>query len=377
MKILRDARGSVFVTTMISMLVMLLVGGYMYAMSESGVHNVKQLQGRTQAKYLAEAGLANALGALRANWQTSATFAATTLANGSYSATVSTSSGRTLVRATGIVEGVSASASAEVIPPGLSALDYVIAGGGTGPHTIDAGTGQSNGAITGDVYAGGNLTIDGPSSGGAMVIDGDVQSTGTITNGSNASTSGSQTNNFTSTVSFPTVDYSFYQAIASANGTYYATDVTYASGGIPAAPAGGVIYVDGDLTIYGTQATTACLVATGNITIAKTGSTYPRVTVNKFSNYPALMTQNGSITFTSTGNGGAYLNVTGLIYSGNNFNFSSGNHDTFDLTGSILATGTISITPQAWNDTDIDYNQEDPPGFTSNVAEMRVASYNS
>ena len=138
--------------------------------------------------------------------------------------------------------------------------------------------------------------------------------------------------------------------------------------------------MNGNLTIRGTQSTTAAIIATGNITIDKSGSVYPRVTVNQYSNFPALMTQNGSITFTTTGSASpdSYLTVTGLIYSGNNFSVSTGNHTNLTVTGSILAKGTYSTSGMtAWNVTGVDYTAQTPPGFTSSSGTMTVVSYNS
>ena len=102
------------------------------------------------------------------------------------------------------------------------------------------------------------------------------------------------------------------------------------------------------------------------------------VTVNQYSNYPALMTQNGNISYTSTGNGGAYLTVTGLIYSGNNFTLSSGNHDVFTLTGSILARGTINTSGlTANNQSTLTFSSQSPPGFTpSGSTSTTIVSYN-
>jgi hypothetical protein len=376
-----NVRGSAFLTTLVLMLLMVSTGGYMYKASAQSSHFTGELRQATQAQAIAEAGLAQALGRLRGNWSLiSSSFPSGSLGGGSYSTTLVTSGGRYLVRTTGTYRGHSRIASAEVAGPTVSALDYVIAGGATSTHTIDVGTGQSSGTIVGDIYMAGPVTIDGPSGGGGgtLAVTGDVLSQSTITSGSNVSVSGSQSQNWTTTVSFPTVDFSYYQAIAAANGRYYSSNQTFASGALPANPAGGVIFVNGDITIRGTQSTTACIIATGNITIQKSGSTYPRVTVNQFSNYPSLMTQTGNITFTSTGNGGAYLTVTGLIYSGNNFSVSTGNHDTLTVTGSILAKGTYSTSGMtAWNVTGVSYAEQTPPGFSSSNASMSVVSYNS
>ena len=380
-KVLSNRRGTVFLTTMVCVFLMSTTGGYLYVMSARNSHYANQLQKSTQALMLAESGLARALSTIKVDWNaisSDGNFPETSLGTGTYDAGVATVSGRYLVSSVGSVEGVTRTVSAEVTPPAISALDYAFAGGSIAAHVIDPGTGQATGTITGDIYSAGPLTLDGPTGGNLLNITGDVDGASTISTSSSVTVSGTQTQNYTATVNFPTVDFSYYQTIATANSQYYNGDQTFASGALPAAPAGGVIYVNGNVKIRGTQSVTAAVIATGNITIEKSGSTYPRVTVNKFGNFPALMTQNGSITFTSTGNGGAYLTVTGLIYSGNNFTIDTGNHDDITVTGSVLAKGVIDLDGMtAWNDLNVTYaSQSNLDGFDNEDGDFEILSYN-
>src|SRR5688572_26578495 len=126
----RGQTGTVFLATMVSMFIMLLIGSALYTISDQGNFQVRQLQRSTQAKYLADAGLSNALGSLKNTWASSASFSSTNLGLGAFSASVATSGGRTLVTASGAVQGSSKISTAEVTPPGASALDYVFAAGG-------------------------------------------------------------------------------------------------------------------------------------------------------------------------------------------------------------------------------------------------------
>ena len=381
---IRNERGSVFMTTMIAMLLMLVTGGYMYQVADQEFYNVKQLQTRTQAKYLSDAGLSYALGSLKDSWSTTASFSTTSLGQGSYSAVAATTSGRTLITATGTVGSTTRTATAEVTAPGVSALDYVFASGGD--LHIDSGTSSSPGAITGDIYSGGDMELDGPSTGGDLVVTGALDSTGTIdVDAGDVTVSGTQTPAFSQTVTFPTVDFSYYQAIAVANGQYISTDKAYgAASPIPAAPAGGVIFVNGNITIAaGTHNTTACLVATGNITISKSGSAYPYIRITAptvaGATYPAVLC-GGNFTYSTTGNASpdAYLIITGLVYPQGNFTFSSGNHTSLTITGSVLARGDINVTPTAFTLLGATYNgTATPPGFTLGTVEMEVVSYNS
>lgn len=373
-----NSHGSVFLTTMVCVFLMSLTGGYLYQVSAGNSHFMNRLQRSVQAQMLADAGLARALSTIRANWasiSSSGNFPLTSLGPGTYDAGVTMVSGRYLVNSVGDVQGVQRTASAEVLPPSGSALNYVFAAGGNAQ--IDSGTGQSPGTIAGDIYAAGNIDLDGPSSGGQLVVTGNTYANGNMTSNSSVSVSGSQNADWPQTESFPTVDYNYYQSIATANGQYFSGNVTYNSGNIPSNPAGGVIYVNGNITIRGTQSTTAALIATGNIQIEKSGGTYPRVTINQYADYPAMLTQ-GNIQFSSNGNGGAYLNTTGLIYAEGNFQLSSGNNDTFTFTGSVLARGNIQTTGlTAQNLTTVTYVQQNPPGFSgTGSANMTIRSYN-
>lgn len=374
-----DHKGSVFLATMVCAFVMSLVGGYTYKMSTYNSSYINRLQKSMQAQQLAEAGLMRALSTIRTSWSsinTASNFPATNLGNGSYDASITTSGGRYLVSSVGTVGSVTRTVTAEVTAPSTSALNYMFAAGGN--IEMDSGTGQSPGTVTGNIYAAGNAQLDGPSSGGQLVITGSVYANGNVTSNSSVSISGSSNAHWATTESFPVVTYSYYQTIAQANGQYTNGNVTYASGGIPANPAGGVIYVNGNVTIRGTQSTTACIVATGNITIEKQGSTYPRVTVNQYSNYPAMLVQ-GNIQFSSNGNGGAYWNATGLVYAGGNIEVSSGNHDTFGFTGSVIARGNIQTTGlTAWNTLTGTYVAQSPPSVSGGggSSTATIKSYN-
>ncbi len=374
-----NQRGTVFLTTMICVFLMTLTGGYLYKMSAYNSNFANRLQKSTQAQMLAEAGLSRALSTIRASWSAASNasnFPLTTLGPGTYDASVSTVSGRTLVSSVGTVQSVQRTVTAEIVQPSVDALNYAFAGGGTGSHILDVGTGGSAGTITGDIYGAGNFNLDGPSSGGTLAITGSVYASQTVDTGTNTTVSGTTNSNWTTTVNFPTVDFNYYKTIAQANGQYFDSK-TYADGTLPANPPGGVIFINGDLSLVGTQTTTATLIATGNITMAKSGSTYPRITVNQYSNYPAMMTQNGEITFTSTGNGGAYWVTTGLVYAGTNIHITGGNHDTFTFTGSILSRGEIQIDLQAQNALTATYVAQNPPGITtSGSSSSLIRSYN-
>ncbi len=378
---LKNNKGTIFITTLISTFLMTLVGGYAYEMATRDLHFVHRMEKAAQAQQLAEAGMSRAISAYSTNWTTyiGSTFSGT-LDTGSYSAHATASGSRYLLTSTGTVDDVTRSVTAEVAgATGTTALNYAFAAGGNA--TIDSGTGQSPGTIVGNIYSAGNTTLDGPSSGGVLAITGSSTAGGNITSNSSVTLSGTSTQHYTSSVPFPTVSMSYYQGIAQTNGQYYSGNKSYTSTStIPAAPAGGVIYVAGNITIEGTQTTRACLVAGGNITINKSGNTYPKVTVTAPSSLPAVVSQ-GNFTFSSNGNGGAYLRVTGLLYSQGNMTYSSGNHDELTVTGSVVSRGNITVSPTAQNSMTVTYNSSATSsisGMTTSGASQtfEVVSYN-
>lgn len=371
---MKNEKGAIFLSTMVSLLVMVIIGGSILNLTSQDIFFVNRLKKSTQARQLAEAGLAQACAALKASWSSNAAYAEASIGVGTYQATVATSSGRTLVTSVGAVQGISRSVTAEVVPPAISAFNYAFAAGGNA--TIDSGTASSPGTIAGSLYSAGNATLDGPSSGGVLQITGNLDAGQNITTTSSVNVIGAQTQSYGSTVHFPTVDLSYYQTIASANGQYFAGSKVYHSGEVPVAPAGGVIYISGSCTVYGTQNTNATIVVGGSMTVQKTDSTYPRVAIVKADTLPAMIVM-GNFAFQSSGNGGAYLTVTGLIYTGGNFDFQSGNHDTFTLSGSLISLGNITIAPQSFNVTTATYQQQNPPGFTIPLSELGIESYNT
>src|SRR3989338_8967246 len=125
---MKSKSGSIFVTTLVTLFLMVLVGGSAFVLTNSHLHYFNRLKKSTQAQYLAEAGLAHAFGNLNSTWTTSASYPTTAMGPGTYQATVSTTSGRTLVRSVGTVQGIQRTVSAEVTEPTISALNYLLCG---------------------------------------------------------------------------------------------------------------------------------------------------------------------------------------------------------------------------------------------------------
>ncbi|MBI4352361.1 MAG: hypothetical protein HY593_00395 [Candidatus Omnitrophica bacterium] len=334
---------------------------------------VNRLKRAIQAEYLAEAGLAHTLGILQADFSgknNPLNFPLTTLGPGTYDAAITETNGRVMISSTGAVQGVQRTVKAEVKGPTESALSYILSGGGKIELKLSA---YATAAIVGNVYANDEIELKAKAAGSSIVLQNlgnayagdDIEVDGNITMGS--------VNPNWSVIGFPVFDYGFYQSVATANGYTYNGDQTFTSANpIPFAPTGGVIFVNGSMTITASQATTACLIATGNIDI-----TQGTVTISQYNDYPALMSQNGNITIRSVGavNQGK-LAATGLIYAGGNFSMS-GNHDWVEITGAIVARGKLEES--GTHDTLIlNYQAPNPPGLLSSGATpMTILSYNT
>jgi len=240
MKLMHE-RGTVFVSTMMSMFLMVLTGAYMYQMAGQGFHQVKQLQTRAQAKYLADAGVSAALGSLKTSWTANnATLASASLGIGSFTAGISTSGGRSRITSTGTVQGITQTATMEVAGPVGSATDYGIASGGN--LTIGPLAGQSSVTVNnGSAYSGGNMVLNTNSGTSSITFSnpGLVDAAGTITtSGSGTQTTGAKTP-ASGTKNFPTVTSAPYLTIAQTNGTYITGDKSYTTVNSMPSPAAG------------------------------------------------------------------------------------------------------------------------------------------
>lgn len=361
---------------MIAMLLMILTGEAMYLMADQGVYAVKRLRLATQAKHLADSGLAIAFASLAGNFVTSSTWNGSISGFGGYTATASTSSGRTLVVATGTVQGVTVTSSAEVTPPSADIMDYSLAG-----SNVDFYLAAFNMVTaTGSIYSEGNMTLDANATTSVISLTspGNVNAGGTITvTGSGLITMGTATSN-ASLASYPTVDFAYYQNLAqNGGGTYVNGDVTYNSSNAMPSPAGGVIYVNGNVSITSDQTSTAALIVNGNLSISR-GAT----TIVAPANLPAIVTQ-GAITISGIGANAADLTVTGLIYSGNDFTITGNHHNIMVTYGAIIARGNFVGNSSGFSQSalTIIYPTTTPAfslnGITSGgSSQMAVESYN-
>ncbi|OIO39657.1 MAG: hypothetical protein AUJ72_00275 [Candidatus Omnitrophica bacterium CG1_02_46_14] len=367
----RSETGTIFLATMVSMMIMILIGGFIFQLTSQDTRLVIQMKRSLQAQQLAEAGLARALSTLAASWSGGCTTSNVALGAGTYSTSRTLSGGRYLVSSTGTVEGVSRTTTAEVTEPVTSAFNYALAAGSELEFEI---VGQSFIVTGGDIYGGEEVELEAKASSSTITV-GKIDSGGEIeVSGSGTITTGTQTENAPQ-VTFPTVDFSYYQTIAQSTGTYYSGNKTFSTINSIPSPAGRVVFVNGNVTISASQSTTATIIATGSITIS--GGT---TTISPPSSQPAMLTQTGTIAISGTGaSNPAGLSVTGLIYSGNNFTIS-GNHHTVTVNGLIVAQGELEgdYSGSAHNDLTVNYtNPGSLFGISGGSGSGAITSYNS
>ena len=70
---LANEKGTIFLTTMISMFMMVLMGGYIFQVTTQDTHLIAEMKYSQQAQLIAEAGLARALSTRFTNWCNSVT----------------------------------------------------------------------------------------------------------------------------------------------------------------------------------------------------------------------------------------------------------------------------------------------------------------
>lgn len=374
---LKSQKGAVFLTTIVVMFLMVLVGGAAFQLASQQLHYIRALQKSTQAQYLAEAGLADAIATLSANFSNkndAMKFPPTALGNGHYDVTVVQNGGRVLLQSIGTVGSIQRVASLEVEDLTPTALNYTQAGGG---HIVLATYTGSDSDVTGDLFANRNVILVAVAASTTVsgnVYAGDTASKiealgGTVTWTSGTSNAGN--------ITFPHYDFNYYKAIAQANGQYYATSQSWTNQTFNLNSSGGVLFVDGNVRFYGTNSVTGCLITTDSIRVY---GTLNQQKASAYQTYPALIASENILLIN-----GPYFGVTnpklsanGLVYAGNNF-ILAGVMAKADITGSVIAKGLFHQSQFQNADLDIVYAHESPPGLVTagGNAPVHVKSYNT
>lgn len=336
--------GSALLMTLAVVFVLSMALGSVIYMGQQRSHTASRLADRSRAIANAEAGIAQAASMLSTNFglcSNSAAFPATSYAGGSYDVTVTpVSSNRASITSTGVYGTVREVASLDVMrvlvtsnPSAAHATNFAILAGGdldwAGSMTLNM-TGNwmhCNGAfaLNGVQTIRGNVSsCVGVDSVGGSTIDGSAMAP-SFTRASPGNVTGSATTTNLTPVTIPSLDLTKLYLRASSNLQVFAGTKSI-SGTVT--PAGGVMWVDGDLNI-GAGYYRGCFVATGDIEMKAASSSSSIIQV-PVSNFPAFVSRDGNILVKQA----KTLSFDGLIYC------KTGSFDK-QASGDCMATGQV------------------------------------
>jgi hypothetical protein len=334
-------------TTMIIMGVLGLVTAGMCYMAVQQPFNVRRTRDQVRAQAIAEAGANIAYAMLSTNFNlkdNAAAFPLTSYRGGTYDVAVTSMSATSaVITSSGRCNLATAVVGLDVInyvtnlptgqPPPIGAYSNLVTSGGAiswgGTVSINGGGHvQANQSIS----MSGNVTLacnasscQSMSLSGSVLINGNTRAPSYSISGSSSIT-GTRTTGSVSPVTIPTIDLTPYLNWANSHGEYYSGNVTINS---DRAPNGGVMYVNGNISVSGNCTLTGCFIATGSISISGSGN---QVQVN---NYPAFISQNSSISISGS------KSLQGLIYTPvGSVSYSGGG----GLQGAIIAGGGVSMS---------------------------------
>ncbi|MDA1044391.1 MAG: hypothetical protein O3C57_04120 [Verrucomicrobia bacterium] len=304
----------------------------------------RQLADRIRATAIAEAGANEAYTILQSDWDARLNddaFPLKTYGNGTYDVTCTpVMDTNAKIHSLGVYGSATAEAALDVIQLGSSltlgqewnaATNFSVLAGGTiswtgnsqfvgggGLHANSDFIRSGNGQLDGNVSSSTSFTTRGNAGG----IQGDVTAPNIMGNLSNIS--GASTATEVALVAIPNLDMSPFFNEANAYGEVREGNVTLSSN---YAPAGGILWVNGNLTLAGNATFTGSFFATGNITISGAGQ------IQSVFGYPAISSRDGDISIAGQ------KDITGLVYAASG-NLSQTGSNT--LNGQIIVKGNVS-----------------------------------
>ena len=299
MRKLKNAKGTIFIIALVTSMLMILVAVGASNMLLQDSYMIKRLRRSQQARYIAEAGLSEAvsflLGTASTGW--SAGGGGASFAEGAYAYVISQIAGRWLVESTGTVQGVSKVASMELENLTQPALQFALATGG------DVSIKAVSGSITvlGDIHANGDMLLKEQGSPTTLRVQVSAPATGRATSvGTYSASMGNVTvddainsGGGRPAVPMPVVDFASLRAAAQATGTYYPAGQAF-NNGVPSLNGGaaGIVFVDGAASFTGANTITGGFVADGDITM-NNGNSISQIH-DATNNYPIFMS-NGAL----------------------------------------------------------------------------------
>lgn len=320
-------RGSALVTMMIVLLLVCLASAALTGFARQQTHAITRIRDYMKAQAYAEAGVHDAYSVLKANWaarENDSAFPMKNYADGSYDPSV-TPIGQNLVliSAVGRCNRATATAKADArnyggtapgstnATPSHPAYGYAVVSGG---QMTWNGNGLTR-VINGKIHSNNKLKLTGGQILQASLVSSSVEiwSTGNTELRGNAAApawQGKSPGNITGTavtgpvplVPLPPLDLTPYYNHALANGQVYNGNQHFMGSG-DLAPAGGIMWVNGNFKWSGSGRLIGCFIATGNIEITGSGDQI------KVQNFPALVSRDGDIDISGSGS------FHGLIYA--------------------------------------------------------------
>ncbi len=363
-----NKNGVAFLTTIILLGIAVIASAALSFMLLKDAFTVKRLKASTQAYYLAEAGIEEAVQDLwDNNFDTSRFPIIRTLGGGSISANLNTSKWMSdnilLITSTGTIRGITRTIKTEVkanIPP---SFNYVILSNGktlvTQGSTVNCNTSigvHSNSSAWGGLFTTSAVDVFGLIR--PCTVNGNASAVGRARERLQGTITGTDLDNQPA-VSLPSFDATFFDYYinqASASGDVYTPPSGTQHFSTNLNPANGVIYVNGNVSLEGNITINGCIIATGNILV--NSITSGTVIQNQVDNLPALMSRGGWIWICDP------TTLNGLVYaSGAIVTFSLfGEFGNININGTVMSQGDITLADKAT----INYIKQNPPGLGTN-----------
>ncbi|GEM_PF-2458998 len=382
-----NSKGVVLLTTLVVLSLVIFACVSMTAMLLNDTYTVRKIIFSTQANYLAETGLEEALKELHDDFNYIPDGFPKELGKGEYDITITThpdDPNMKLIISTGQVKEVSKTIKVQVVYEGLEAFDFLALGGGSlkiaGGSTIGTsgnpskvhsnstdirewvwiwepiwgywkdpavqiGTDFSEATVFGDASGCGQVYVH-PDNG---TVTGDVTSSASY-------------------VELPSFDDNFFQYyydLASEDGAVYTPGWPYIKV-FTSDPCAGtenhVVYVQGEVRLVGTWEMTGCIVATDKVVVNKWA--HGEITQHQWENLPAFMSKNSDIEIWDP------TNIEGMLYAGDEIFIESlfGEYGPTNITGSVYGRGQVRLSAQ----TDINYVRPNPPGLPEEEGSLKI-----
>ncbi|MFC1467378.1 hypothetical protein ACFLQY_01610 [Verrucomicrobiota bacterium] len=329
----------------VSVSTLLVVGVVKYSMQRC--HSVKMIGDRAKAIVYSEAGLDYAYSVLRKDFSKryDGSFPKADYGIGSYDITLSNVNSNsvlvTCVGYCGIASNVAAisvrnyteTVAAEENDDASEAWEYAVFtggqvswsgsgtynGSGTKMHSSQPFVLTGSGQVDADVYSPYQIELKGNACG----LDGNA--TAPAIDGKTQNITGVQSREPVDPIDFPDIDLIPYYQEALAHGQVYdGAPVIPASGTY--SPPGGILWVNGPLTLSGQVTINGCVIATGDINSSLSGG------MTRYGDYPTLISRDGDVKITSQGD------YEGLLYVPNgDFSMSGGGM----IAGQIMVAGNM------------------------------------